>query len=198
MFTYILLTELGFITIQTYMKKLSFFISLLSLAIFHVGGDIYAAKSESIRLGDDATRPELVLQTGHSKLVKAVVFGPHNRWVASGSFDNSIKIWDLETGRELRSLAGHTGAVNALICSPDGKWLASGGNDNSVRIWEIESGRETRNFGGRNGTIETLAFSPDGATLYTVGHEAPILWDVATGRNTFVLTGNANGGLNGI
>lgn len=191
MFTYILLTELGFITIQTYMKKLSFFISLLLLAIFQVGGDIYAAKSESIRLGDDAARPELVLQTGHSKLVKAVVFGPDNRWVASGSFDNTIKIWDLETGRELRSLSGHTGAVNALVCSPDGKWLASGGNDNSVRIWEIESGKEIRNFSGRNGTIETLAFSPDGKRLAAGGSAGSVvLLDLESGRELAALSGH--------
>ena len=55
---------------------------------------------------DTTTRPELVLQTGHTSKVNCAVFGPDGRWLATGGADNAIKIWDVATGRELRALMG--------------------------------------------------------------------------------------------
>src|SRR6478672_3289798 len=40
-------------------------------------------------------KPELILQTGHTKSINAVAFSPDNRWLASGGSDDVIKIWDL-------------------------------------------------------------------------------------------------------
>ena len=45
--------------------------------------------------------PELVLQSGHTAQVSAVVFSPDDRIIASASGDNTIKPWEVETGREL-------------------------------------------------------------------------------------------------
>src|SRR5690349_7902515 len=106
-------------------------------------------------------RPELILQTGHTRSVNAIVFSPDNRWLASGGKDNVIKIWDPATGNVLRTLYGHTSNVNALAVSPDGTVLASGSGDisdprdlyalikggvvggakdNTVRLWSIQTG----------------------------------------------------------
>src|SRR6266705_1602530 len=63
-------------------------------------------------------KPELILQTGHTRSANAVAFSPDNRWLASGGKDNIIKIWDLATGNVLRTLYGHTSNVNALAVSP--------------------------------------------------------------------------------
>ena len=71
--------------------------------------------------GNAGNRPELILQTGHTRSINAVAFSPDNRWLASGGKDNVIKIWDLATGNILRTLYGHTANVNALVVSPDGK-----------------------------------------------------------------------------
>ena len=45
-------------------------------------------------------QPESVLQQVTSG-VCAVVISPDNKWIATGSIDNTIKIWETETGREL-------------------------------------------------------------------------------------------------
>ena len=107
-------------------------------------------------------KPELMLQSGHTKSANAVAFSPDNRWLASGGKDNVIKIWDLANGNVLRTLYGHTSNVNALAVSPDGTLLASGSGDinderdlgtftqggviggapdNTVRIWSIQTGQ---------------------------------------------------------
>src|SRR5215475_11615379 len=146
-------------------------------------------------------RPELILQTGHTKSANAVAFSPDNRWLASGGKDNVIKIWDLSNGNVLRTLYGHSSNVNALAVSPDGKLLASGsgdinderdlrstmegggvgGEDNTVRIWNVETGRELKILRSHELPIAAVAFSADGHSLTSVSGDAVKTWDVEAG-----------------
>jgi WD40 repeat protein len=148
-------------------------------------------------------KPELILQTGHTKSANAVVFSPDNRWLASGGKDNVIKIWDLANGNILRTLYGHTSNVNALAVSPDGKLLASGSGDinderdlgaftqggviggvadNSVRIWSVQTGQQLQVLRGHELPVAAIAFSSDGHSLTSVGGDAIKVWDVAAGK----------------
>ena len=173
------------------MKKVLLLVWFVFLAILPAIGKFSASDVFIGMLGVGKQAPELVLQTGHNKVVTAVVFSPDGRWVASGSFDDTIKIWDFETGRELRSFIGHSGAVKALACSTDGKWLASGGNDGTVRIWEVESGREIRNLDIHEGSIEAVAFSPDGRRIASGGSGNTIfIYDTGTGKELAKLSDN--------
>src|SRR6185295_19961741 len=131
-------------------------------------------------------KPELILQSGHTKSANAVAFSSDNRWLASGGKDNLIKIWDLANGNVLRTLYGHTSNVNALAVSPDGKLLASGSGDinderdlgtftqggvvggsedNTVRIWSVQTGQQLQVFRGHELPVAAVAFSSDGRTL---------------------------------
>lgn len=147
-------------------------------------------------------KPELILQTGHTRSANAVAFSPDNRWLASGGKDNVIKIWDLANGNVLRTLYGHTSNVNALAVSPDGKLLASGSGDindkrdlgtftqggvvggaedNTVRIWSVQTGQQLQVFRGHELPVGAIAFSNDGRTLTSAGGDAVKVWDVAPG-----------------
>ncbi|MGI8917153.1 MAG: caspase family protein [Pyrinomonadaceae bacterium] len=147
-------------------------------------------------------KPELILQTGHTKSANAVAFSPDNRWLASGGKDDVIKIWDLATGNVLRTLYGHTSNVNALAVSPDGKLLASGsGNindkrdlgaftqggvvggaeDNTVRIWSVQTGRQLLVLRGHGLPVGAIAFSDDGHSLTSVSGDAVKVWNVSAG-----------------
>lgn len=156
----------------------------------------------SMKSANGGTRPELILQTGHTRSVNAVVFSPDNRWLASGGKDNVIKIWDLATGNILRTLYGHTTNVNALAISPDGKLLASGSGDindqrdlgaftqggvvggdadNTVRIWSVQTGQQLQVLRGSELPVGAVAFSSDGRTLTSVSGDAIKVWDVSAG-----------------
>src|SRR6266852_8109281 len=147
-------------------------------------------------------KPELILQTGHTRSANAVAFSPDNRWLASGGKDNVIKIWDLATGNVLRTLYGHTSNVNALAVSPDGKVLASGSGDindkrdlgtftqggvvggaedNTVRIWSVQTGQQLQVLRGHELPIGAVAFSNDGHSLTSVSGDAVKIWDVSAG-----------------
>jgi len=149
-------------------------------------------------------RPEAVLQVGHRRAVRAIVFGPDGRWLASGAKDNTVKIWEVASGRLLRTLYGHGAAVNALAVSPDGKLLASGsGNtydvryaklffkggqvggaheDTTVRLWEVASGRQLRTLQGHGLAVMALAFSADGRTLTSASSDFIKVWEVSSGN----------------
>jgi WD40 repeat protein len=147
-------------------------------------------------------KPELILQTGHTKSANAVAFSPDNRWLASGGKDNVIKIWDLANGNVLRTLYGHTSNVNTLAVSPDGKLLASGSGDindkrdlgtftqggvvggaedNTVRIWSVQTGRQLQVLRGHELPVGAVAFSNDGRSLTSVGGDAVKVWVVSAG-----------------
>src|SRR5882672_9379707 len=147
-------------------------------------------------------KPELILQTGHTRSANAVAFSPDNRWLASGGKDNVIKIWDLANGSVLRTLYGPTSNINALAVSPDGKLLASGSGDinderdlgsftqggviggsedNTVRIWSVQTGQQLQVLRGHELPVAAVAFSNDGHSLTSVGGDAVKVWDVSAG-----------------
>ncbi len=75
--------------------------------------------------------------TGHSEVVRSVVYSPDGRYLASGSQDKTIKIWEVATGKELRTLTGHSNSVFSVAYSPDGRYLASGSSDRTIKIWRV-------------------------------------------------------------
>lgn len=143
-------------------------------------------------------RPEAVLQVGHRRAVRALVFSPDGTWLASGAKDNTIKIWDVATGRLLRTIYGHGSPVNALAVSPDSKRLASGSGtvydpryaafylkggltegqheDTSVREWDVRTGRQLRILSGHVLAVTALAYSQDGISLTSVSSDTIRVW----------------------
>lgn len=104
--------------------------------------------------------------------------------------------------------------IGALAFSPDGKILASGGSflhhsGSQIYLWNAITGKQLRVFGDEaTEGVSLLDFSPDGKTLVSLGNyevlfrngshrgneEIPFakinLWDVATGKRRFTLTGH--------
>ena len=145
------------------------FLALLTgLGMLTDKGSVILALSSA---ADSPTPPEIILQTGHVKSVKAIVFGPANKWVATGAVDNTIRIWDTKVGQELRSLSGHSGAVSYLVVSGDGKILASAGNDKTVRIWDVAYGKEIRKFDVPGAPAAGIDVSSDGGFIALSGAE---------------------------
>ncbi|UCC65657.1 MAG: DUF4062 domain-containing protein, partial [Anaerolineae bacterium] len=79
---------------------------------------------------------------GHTSEVWAVAVTGDERWVVSGSADQTLKVWDLESGEELATLQGHTRSVSAVAVTPDGRRAVSGSDDNTLKVWDVESGEE--------------------------------------------------------
>src|SRR5271165_809577 len=147
----------------------------------------------------DDTTADVILQSGHSGRITALVFNRNDDILASASEDRTILLWSVAQARQVLWLRGHTGAVRALAFSRDGAHLASGSDDHTIRLWEVKTGRILGTWKTPNESSDLLAFSPDGALLVSAGGGphgggvAPVtLWAVATGRKIRTLEAMAN------
>jgi WD40 repeat protein len=121
---------------------------------------------------------------GHGGPVRAVVFSPDGKLIASASEDKTISIWDAATKKEKRSLEGHGEAVTAVAFSPRGQLLASAGADKTMRLWETATGGELANMEeGHSDTIGGIAFAPSGRQIATASADKSVgLWSAALPR----------------
>jgi WD40 repeat protein/uncharacterized caspase-like protein len=172
------------------MKRSEHLPSLLALALLFVVSVLsnsWRARSESPDQLN--TKPELVMQTGHSLSVNCAVFGPDHRWLAAGGADNLITLWDVDSGLELRALTGHQNWINALAVSADGELLASASNDRTIKVWNVASGREILTLKGHTAAVEAVLFSPDRRWIASGSADHTIkLWDSKSGRTLQTLT----------
>ena len=77
--------------------------------------------------------PELVLQMGHSRLVRSVAFSHDGRQVLTGSLDRTAIVWDAASGQKLRTFRGHTGWVNSAVFSADSRQVLTGSRDQRAK-----------------------------------------------------------------
>jgi RNA polymerase sigma factor (sigma-70 family) len=127
----------------------------------------------------------------HGGAVRAVVFSPDGKTLASAGEDGVIRVWEAPTGKELRHF--DVGFQGHLAFSPDGKTLAAAARDNFVALWDLGTGKKLRQFRGPDQYFGCLAFSPDGQTLAAAtGSHRVVLWEVAGGQVLRRLTGHAD------
>lgn len=140
-----------------------------------------------------AARPELVLNLGHSDLLRAFTFSPDGATLASGSGDGTIKLWGVQSGDLLRTLSAHAGWVTALAMSPDGSTVASGSTDVTTKLWDVSTGTLLHTWPSQDGNVEALAIAPDGQTIACAGSFRITLWDVPTRKEIRRLHGHDYG-----
>jgi WD40 repeat protein len=59
----------------------------------------------------NASKPQLVMQTGQAGAVEAVALSPDGRIAVTGSADGSACLWEAASGREIRCLTRHESGV---------------------------------------------------------------------------------------
>jgi WD40 repeat protein len=87
---------------------------------------------------DDPSKP-LVLR-GHKGKIKSATFSSDNRWLVTGSNDQTARLWDLsaaDPAAHALVFGGHQGAVDDVAISADKHWLATASHDGGARLWDL-------------------------------------------------------------
>jgi len=114
------------------------------------------------------TRPELVVQTGHTAvLVTSVTASADGKQIASGSSDGRVRIWRLETPGVasakpslLRIVGSGSDPVYAVAFSSDDRYVAFG-SGNALTVTEVSSGQDIFKIGVDAPAVLNIVFSSD-------------------------------------
>ena len=120
--------------------------------------------------------------TGHDEKqpVRAVVFHPQGKWLATAGDDKQIILWSLDGKLIDKWLADSE--VWALAINNAGNLLASGGTDKIVTIRNLITNQQ-QILNGHQGAIAGLAFSPNDKLLASASYDRTAqLWQVNDGK----------------
>jgi WD40 repeat protein len=110
----------------------------------------------------------------------SVAFSPDGRRLASTG-GNTLHVHDAETGRRVVARPLPT-ICGRLRYSPDGRWIAAYLEPGPFGVYDAETLEPRPLEGIEPRSNEGFAFSPDGRRIAFGFHEAPRIWELATGR----------------
>jgi WD40 repeat protein len=103
-------------------------------------------------------KQEVVIQAGHTDLIKAIEVSANGRIFVTGANDRTVKIWRQQDGLLLRTIQGFPGTVDALALNAEGTLLAVGGT---------ASGEALKLFTTVDGALRNKITSPPGRDALT-------------------------------
>lgn len=108
------------------------------------GTKLAIASSIGVWLYDVNTGDETALLSGHTDVVRHVVFSPDGKMLASGANDKTVRLWDVKTGQNLQTLTTPEDLVSSLKFLRDGKTLVGQNWKGSVIFWDITNGQQLK------------------------------------------------------
>lgn len=153
--------------VSNYGKKLIYFIFFLFF--FSV---LFTDKSF-------AEKPEIVVQSGHTKNMNEIKYSQDGKYLATGD-EKSIKIWEVSSGKLLKTLNESSFSKN-FIFTQNNESLVSQFKD-TINIWDISSGKLIKSV--KNEVLEKISsfsLSSEGkilASSYNEESAKNFVWDL--------------------
>jgi WD40 repeat protein len=122
---------------------------------------------------------------GRKDAVRALAFSAQGDLLAVGDHSN-LRLWEVSSGKLLHVMEGKEGGIDSVAFSPDGRLMAAAG----LGIWDTATGKKLHALPGAEETYcQAIFFSKDGQFLITVGQDATVVWETATGQQRERLKG---------
>jgi WD40 repeat protein len=118
---------------------------------------------------------------GHQNMIRALMFSPDDRQLASGSLDQTFRLWDLASSRELAQLTS-PGVPNGVEFDGTGTRMVTVTSDRVARLWDTTTQQLVRSF-EHSSAVQYAALSPDGGLLAAGTRDGIVsIWDAATSQ----------------
>lgn len=152
-----------------------------------------------------------LLLEGHTSFVYSVAITIDNRFVVSGSWDNSLRVWNLLRNQQEAVLRGHTSYVISVAITSDNRFVVSGSCDKTIRVWNLLEKQQDALLQGHISDVNSVAITSDnhfvisGSSDNTVriwsllnkqqegilqGHTSSVLSVAITSDNRFIVSGS--------
>ncbi|HKS27620.1 MAG TPA: WD40 repeat domain-containing protein [Pyrinomonadaceae bacterium] len=116
---------------------------------------------------------------GHTAAVRAAVFSPDGKFVATSGWDKTARVWETATGKPVSVLSGHAGPVPYVAFSHDGQFIVTAGRDAKALVWtdwQTSAPRVVATI-TESAPLWSAAFSPDGRYIVTGGDKLLRVWE---------------------
>ncbi|CAL1265434.1 unnamed protein product [Larinioides sclopetarius] len=119
----------------------------------------------------------------HLQPVKCVAAS--DKFLASGSVDETIQLFNMKTRQEVGALLQHNGTITCLEFYD--KYLLSCSEDGSICIWSTSNWQCIKTLLGHKGPVNFLAVHPTGKMALSVGKDKSLrTWNLIKGRSAYV------------
>ncbi|NXI36376.1 PK1IP protein, partial [Galbula dea] len=137
-----------------------------------------------VRLGESWTVVPDFTHHAHSASLSAVAV--NNRYVVTGSRDETIQIYDMKKKVEHGALLQHNGTITCLEFYGTAH-LLSGAEDGHICIWNTKRWECLKSIKAHKGHVTSLSIHPSGKLALSVGTDKTLrTWNLVEGRSAFI------------
>ncbi|XP_040289155.1 p21-activated protein kinase-interacting protein 1 [Bufo bufo] len=124
--------------------------------------------------------------TNHAHTASLSVVAVNNRFVATGSKDETIQIYDMKKKVEHGALLHHNGSITCLEFFGR-THLLSGAEDGLMCVWNTKKWECQQTFRAHKGHVLSLSIHPSGKLALSVGTDKTLrTWNLVEGRSAFI------------
>ncbi|XP_053570716.1 p21-activated protein kinase-interacting protein 1 [Bombina bombina] len=124
--------------------------------------------------------------TNHAHTASLSVVAVNNRFVATGSKDESIQIYDMKKKVEHGVLLHHNGTITCMEFHGN-THLLSGAEDGLICVWNTKKWECQHSFKAHKGQVSSLSIHPSGKIALSVGTDRTLrTWNLVEGRSAFI------------
>ncbi|XP_047444419.1 p21-activated protein kinase-interacting protein 1-like [Mugil cephalus] len=124
--------------------------------------------------------------THHAHTASVSAVAASERFVVTGSKDETIQLYDMKKRIEHGALLHHDGSITCLEFYGTSH-LLSGGEDGLLCVWSTKKWECLKSIKAHKGQVTSLSVHPSGKLALTVGTDKTLrTWNLVNGRSAFI------------